>query len=107
MKKLKSIKSRSPQKKRVCLRVFTLSPKKPNSANRKVARVKLSNKKVIVAFIPRERHNLQEHSVVLVRGRRPKDLPRVNHRIIRRVFDTSRVTGRKSSRSKFGVKKSK
>ena len=105
MKILTLKKSNSPQKKGVCLRVFTMNPKKPNSANRKVARVKLSNGKIITAHIPGIGHNLQEHSVVLVRGKGPRDLPGVRHRIIRGVFDASPVQNRKSSPSKYGIKK--
>lgn len=78
---------KSPQKKGVCLKVYTLNPKKPNSAERKVAKVQLSNKKIIIGYIPGEGHTLQEHSVVLVCGGRTQDLPGVHHRFIRRVYD--------------------
>ena len=94
-----------PQQKGVCVKVKVESPKKPNSANRKVARVKFSNGKVVTALIPGEGHNLQEHSIVLVRHKGPKDLPGVRHRIIRGRYDAAPVKDRKSSRSKYGVKK--
>lgn len=92
----------SPQKKGVCISVRTLTPKKPNSALRKVTRVRLSNGKVITAYIPGEGHNLQEHSIVLVRGGRVKDLPGVKYHIVRGTLDTMGVKGRKQSRSKYG-----
>jgi len=95
----------SPQKKGVCLRVYTKSPKKPNSAVRKIAKIKLTNQNEIIAYIPGEGHNLQEHSVVLVRGGRVKDLPGVKYKIIRGVFDFQGVKGRKQARSKYGTKK--
>lgn len=95
----------NPQKRGVCTVVKTMTPKKPNSALRKVARVRLSNKIEVTAYIPGEGHNLAEHSVVLVRGGRVKDLPGVKYHIIRGVHDTEGVSGRKSSRSKYGVKK--
>jgi len=95
---------KSPQKKGTCLRVFTIAPRKPNSAVRKVARVQLSNGFVITAYIPGEKHSLQEHASVLIRGGGVKDLPGVQHKIIRGVFDCSGVIGRKNSRSKYGVK---
>ncbi len=94
-----------PQKKGVCVSVKTLPPKKPNSALRKVARVRLSSGRMITAYIPGEGHNLQEHSIVLVRGGRVKDLPGVKYHIIRGTLDTSGVEGRKQARSKYGRKK--
>ena len=96
-----------PQKRGVCTRVYTLTPKKPNSAMRKVARVRLTNGFEVTAYIPGEGHNLQEHSIVLIRGGRVKDLPGVRYHIIRGVLDTSGVDGRTNSRSKYGVKKPK
>ncbi|MBK6846817.1 MAG: 30S ribosomal protein S12 [Proteobacteria bacterium] len=98
-----------PQKRGVCLRVYTTTPKKPNSALRKVARVRLSNGLEVTTYIPGEGHNLQEHSVVLIRGGRVKDLPGVRYHIVRgaRNTDTAGVDGRKQSRSKYGVKRSK
>jgi len=96
-----------PQKKGVCTRVFTTTPKKPNSALRKVARVRLSNKIEITAYIPGEGHQLQEHSVVLVRGGRVKDLPGVRYHIIRGAFDDPGVEKRKKGRSKYGAKRPK
>ncbi|HHE04479.1 MAG TPA: 30S ribosomal protein S12 [candidate division WOR-3 bacterium] len=97
----------SPQKRGVCTRVYTTTPKKPNSALRKVARVRLSNGYEVTSYIPGEGHNLQEHSVVLIRGGRVKDLPGVRYHIIRGVLDSSGVEGRKKSRSLYGTKKSK
>jgi len=97
----------SPQKRGVCTRVYTLTPKKPNSAMRKVARVRLTNGFEVTAYIPGEGHNLQEHSIVLIRGGRVKDLPGVRYHIIRGVLDTSGVEGRHNSRSKYGVKRPK
>ncbi len=94
-----------PQKKGVCTRVYTTTPKKPNSALRKVARVRLSNGIEVTAYIPGEGHNLQEHSMVLVRGGRVKDLPGVRYHIIRGALDSAGVTGRKKARSKYGAKK--
>ncbi|MFO7626661.1 MAG: 30S ribosomal protein S12 [Candidatus Fermentibacteraceae bacterium] len=94
-----------PQKKGICTRVYTSTPKKPNSALRKVARVRLRNGYEVTAYIPGEGHNLNEHSVVLVRGGRVKDLPGVRYHIIRGVEDASGVSGRKQSRSKYGTKK--
>jgi small subunit ribosomal protein S12 len=94
-----------PQKKGVCTRVYTTTPKKPNSALRKVARVRLSNGIEVTAYIPGEGHNLQEHSMVLVRGGRVKDLPGVRYHIIRGTLDSAGVSGRKKSRSKYGTKK--
>jgi len=93
-----------PQKKGVCLKVYSVNPKKPNSAERKVAKVQLANKKIVISYIPGEKHNLQEHSVVLVRGGRVKDLPGVKYHLIRGVYDLIGVTGRKHGRSKYGVK---
>ncbi len=99
--------SGSPQKRGVCTRVYTSTPKKPNSALRKVARVRLTNSIEVTAYIPGEGHNLQEHSIVLVRGGRVKDLPGVRYHIIRGTLDTSGVKDRKKGRSKYGVKKPK
>ena len=96
---------KSPQKKGVCVSVRTLTPKKPNSALRKVARVRLSSGKTVTAYIPGEGHNLQEHSIVLVRGGRVKDLPGVKYHIIRGTLDTAGVEDRKKARSKYGCKK--
>jgi len=97
----------SPFKRGVCLRVFTQTPKKPNSALRKVARVRLSNGMEVTAYIPGEGHNLQEHSIVLVRGGKVKDLPGVRYHIVRGVLDAAGVENRKQERSKYGVKKPK
>ncbi|MEG1752150.1 MAG: 30S ribosomal protein S12 [Clostridia bacterium] len=97
----------SPQKRGVCLSVRTTSPKKPNSALRKIARVRLSNKSETTCYIPGEGHNLQEHSAVLVRGGRVKDLPGVRYHIVRGSMDASGVAKRKQSRSKYGTKKPK
>ena len=97
----------SPQKRGVCTRVYTTTPKKPNSALRKVARVKLTNGQEVSAYIPGEGHNLQEHSVVLIRGGRVKDLPGVRYHILRGNLDTQGVTARKQQRSKYGAKKGK
>jgi small subunit ribosomal protein S12 len=99
--------SNSPQKKGVCTRVYTTTPKKPNSALRKVARVRLTNGYEITCYIPGEGHSLQEHSMVLVRGGRVKDLPGVRYHIVRGVLDSGGVEGRKKSRSLYGVKKKK
>jgi small subunit ribosomal protein S12 len=93
-----------PQKRGVCLQVKTMTPKKPNSALRKIARVRLSNGREITAYIPGEGHNLQEHSIVLVRGGRVRDLPGVRYHIIRGTLDALGVEGRKQSRSKYGAK---
>ncbi len=101
------VKSNSPFKRGVCLKVFTTTPKKPNSALRKVARVRLTNGMEVTAYIPGEGHNLQEHSVVVIRGGRVKDLPGVRYHIVRGVLDTSGVTDRKQQRSKYGAKKVK
>ena len=98
---------RSPQKRGVCLKVYTTTPKKPNSALRKVARVRLSNGFEVNAYIPGEGHNLQEHSIVLVEGGRVKDLPGVKYHVIRGVLDPAGVEGRRSSRSRYGAKKPK
>ena len=98
---------RCPQKRGVCTRVYTTTPKKPNSAMRKVARVRLTNKKEVNAYIPGEGHNLQEHSIVLIRGGRVKDLPGVRYHIVRGALDTSGVDGRNQRRSKYGTKKPK
>lgn len=97
----------SPQKRGVCVAVRTVTPKKPNSALRKVARVRLTNGFEVMAYIPGIGHNLQEHSVVLIRGGRVKDLPGVRYHIIRGSLDTAGVDGRQQSRSKYGVKKAK
>jgi small subunit ribosomal protein S12 len=99
--------SRSPQKRGVCTRVYTSTPKKPNSALRKVARVRLTNQIEVTAYIPGEGHNLQEHSIVLIRGGRVKDLPGVRYHIIRGTMDTSGVGDRRRGRSKYGAKKPK
>ena len=96
-----------PQKRGVCTRVYTSTPKKPNSALRKVARVRLTNKIEVTAYIPGEGHNLQEHSIVMIRGGRIKDLPGVRYHIVRGTMDTSGVADRKNSRSKYGTKKPK
>ncbi len=97
----------SPFKRGVCVKVTTVTPKKPNSALRKVARVRLTNGMEVSAYIPGEGHNLQEHSVVLLRGGRVKDLPGVRYHIVRGVLDTAGVEGRKQKRSKYGAKKAK
>ncbi|MCI0449318.1 MAG: 30S ribosomal protein S12 [Chlorobi bacterium] len=96
-----------PQKRGVCTRVYTTTPKKPNSALRKVARVRLSHGIEVTAYIPGEGHNLQEHSIVLIRGGRVKDLPGVRYHIVRGAVDSSGVADRKQGRSKYGAKKSK
>lgn len=96
-----------PQKRGVCTRVYTTTPKKPNSALRKVAKVRLTNQIEVIAYIPGEGHNLQEHSIVLIRGGRVKDLPGVRYHIVRGALDTSGVEGRKKGRSKYGAKKQK
>ena len=95
----------SPQKRGVCTRVYTTTPKKPNSALRKVAKVRLTNGHEVVSYIPGEGHNLQEHSVVMIRGGRVKDLPGVRYHIIRGVLDSQGVADRKQARSKYGAKK--
>ena len=97
----------APFKRGVCLKVFTTTPKKPNSALRKVARVRLTNGMEVTAYIPGEGHNLQEHSVVVIRGGRVKDLPGVRYHIVRGVLDTTGVEARKQQRSKYGAKKPK
>jgi small subunit ribosomal protein S12 len=97
----------NPQKRGVCTRVYTTTPKKPNSALRKVARVRLTNGQEVTSYIPGEGHNLQEHSVILIRGGRVKDLPGVRYHTIRGVLDTQGVKDRKQSRSSYGVKKPK
>ena len=96
-----------PQKRGVCTRVYTSTPKKPNSALRKVARVRLTNKIEVTAYIPGEGHNLQEHSIVLIEGGRVKDLPGVRYHVIRGTMDTSGVSDRKQSRSRYGAKRPK
>jgi small subunit ribosomal protein S12 len=96
-----------PQRRGVCVRVYTTTPKKPNSALRKVARVRLTNGFEVTAYIPGEGHNLQEHSIVLIRGGRVKDLPGVRYHIVRGSLDASGVNGRNKSRSKYGTKKPK
>ena len=95
----------SPQKRGVCTRVYTTTPKKPNSALRKVARVRLTNSMEVTVYIPGEGHNLQEHSVVLVRGGRVKDLPGVRYKVVRGTLDAAGVSDRKKARSQYGVKK--
>ncbi|MCW3076690.1 MAG: ribosomal protein [Bacteroidetes bacterium] len=96
-----------PQRRGVCTKVYTTTPKKPNSAMRKVAKVRLTNKQEVIAYIPGEGHNLQEHSIVLVRGGRVKDLPGVRYHIVRGSLDTAGVEGRKQQRSKYGTKRPK
>lgn len=97
----------NPQKRGVCTRVYTTTPKKPNSALRKVARVRLTNGIEVTAYIPGEGHNLQEHSIVLIEGGRVKDLPGVRYHIVRGTLDTSGVSDRKTSRSRYGAKRPK
>ncbi len=96
-----------PQKRGVCTRVYTTTPKKPNSALRKVAKVRLTNQLEVICYIPGEGHNLQEHSIVLVRGGRVKDLPGVRYTVVRGALDTAGVNNRKQSRSKYGSKRPK
>lgn len=96
-----------PQKRGVCVKVYTTTPKKPNSALRKVAKVRITNGAEVIAYIPGEGHNLQEHSIVLIRGGRVKDLPGVRYHIVRGALDTSGVEGRKQRRSKYGAKRPK
>ena len=96
-----------PQRRGVCIRVYTTTPKKPNSALRKVAKVRMTNGEEVIAYIPGEGHNLQEHSIVLVRGGRVKDLPGVRYHLVRGTLDTAGVDNRKQSRSKYGAKKPK
>jgi small subunit ribosomal protein S12 len=98
---------RNPQKRGVCVRVYTTTPKKPNSALRKVARVRLTNGMEAAAYIPGEGHNLQEHSIVLIEGGRVKDLPGVRYHIVRGTLDTAGVSDRKTSRSRYGAKRPK
>ena len=105
--KNKPSKDCSPFKRGVCVKVTTVTPKKPNSALRKVARVRLTNGMEVTAYIPGEGHNLQEHSVVVIRGGRVKDLPGVRYHIVRGVLDATGVEGRKQERSKYGVKRAK
>lgn len=105
-KKRRMVDTVNPQKRGVCVVVKTMTPKKPNSALRKVARVRLSNKQEVTAYIPGEGHNLAEHSIVLVRGGRVKDLPGVKYHIIRGKYDSTGVEGRKTGRSKYGTKAS-
>nr|YP_009490407.1 ribosomal protein S12 [Gracilaria spinulosa]AWH62545.1 ribosomal protein S12 [Gracilaria spinulosa] len=111
-RRIKKIRTKSvalakcPQKKGVCLKVFTMNPKKPNSADRKVVKLQLSTGRLIIGYIPGEGHTLQEHAIVLVRGGRVKDLPGVKYHLIRGSFDLSAVSNRKRSRSKYGNKKS-
>ena len=97
----------SPQRRGVCTRVYTTTPKKPNSALRKIARVRLSSGVEVTAYIPGEGHNLQEHSIVLVRGGRVKDLPGVRYKVVRGSLDTQAVKGRQQARSRYGAKKEK
>ena len=97
----------NPQKRGVCTRVYTTTPKKPNSALRKVAKVRLTNQREVISYIPGEGHNLQEHSVVLIRGGRMRDLPGVRYHVLRGVLDTQGVKDRKQSRSKYGAKRPK
>ena len=101
-----SVDSGSPQRRGVCVQVRTLTPKKPNSALRKVARVRLTNGMEVTAYIPGEGHNLQEHSLVLIRGGKVRDLPGVRYHVVRGALDAAGVSGRKKSRSKYGAKKS-
>lgn len=103
--KRRQIKTTNPQKRGVCLAVKTMTPKKPNSALRKVARVRLSNRQEVTAYIQGEGHNLAEHSVVLVRGGRVKDLPGVKYHVVRGVYDCAGVENRKKARSKYGTRK--
>ena len=97
----------APQKRGVCTRVYTTTPKKPNSALRKVAKVRLTNSREVISYIPGEGHNLQEHSVVLIRGGRVRDLPGVRYHVLRGVLDTQGVKDRRQSRSKYGAKRPK
>lgn len=106
-RKRTTLRKGSPFKRGVCTKVYTSTPKKPNSALRKVAKVRLSNGAEVIAYIPGEGHNLQEHSIVLIRGGRVKDLPGVRYHIVRGVYDTQGVDGRKRSRSLYGTKKPK
>lgn len=97
----------SPQRRGVCTRVYTTTPKKPNSALRKVAKIRLTNQREVIAYIPGEGHNLQEHSVVLIRGGKVRDLPGVRYHVLRGVLDTQGVKDRRQSRSKYGAKRPK
>ena len=97
----------APQKRGVCTRVYTSTPKKPNSALRKVAKIRLTNQREVISYIPGEGHNLQEHSVVLIRGGRVRDLPGVRYHVLRGVLDTQGVKDRRQSRSKYGAKRPK
>lgn len=97
----------SPFKRGVCLKVYTMTPKKPHSALRKVARVRLTNGQEVTAYIPGEGHNLQEHSIIMIRGARIKDLPGVSYKVVRGVLDAGGVEGRQQERSKYGTKKKK
>ena len=106
-RKYTTLKKGAPFKRGVCTKVYTMTPKKPNSALRKVAKVRLSNGQEVIAYIGGEVHNLQEHSIVLIRGGRVKDLPGVRYHIVRGVYDTQGVDGRKQSRSKYGAKRPK
>jgi small subunit ribosomal protein S12 len=103
--KNRPVKAYSPFKRGVCLKVFTTTPKKPNSALRKVARVRLTNGMEVTAYIPGEGHSLQEHSIVIIRGGRVKDLPGIRYHVVRGILDTTGVEGRKQQRSKYGAKK--
>jgi small subunit ribosomal protein S12 len=94
-----------PQRRGICLRVYTVTPKKPNSANRKIAKIKLSNKLEVLSYIPGMGHNLPEHSVVMIRGGRVKDLPGIKYKLVRGVYDFEGLKGRKKGRSKYGKKK--
>jgi len=105
--KNKQVKLSCPQKRGVCVKVTTKTPKKPNSALRKVARVRLTNGMEVTAYIPGEGHNLQEHSVVIIRGGRVRDLPGVRYHVVRGILDTGGVEGRKKQRSKYGTKREK
>ena len=105
--KNRPVKFPAPFKRGVCVKVFTATPKKPHSALRKVAKVRLSNGQEVTAYIPGEGHNLQEHSIVLIRGGRVRDLPGVRYHIVRGVLDTGGVEGKKQGRSKYGAKKGK
>ncbi len=111
VKKIKVIKKpalmQNPQRKGVCLKVYSRAPKKPNSALRKLAKIRLTNSIDVIAYIPGENHNLQEHSMVLIKGGRVKDLPGVKYRVIRGKLDLQGVLNRKTSRSKYGTKKNK
>jgi small subunit ribosomal protein S12 len=103
----KFVRTQGPLKRGVCTRVWTVTPKKPNSALRKVARVRLTNRVEVTAYIPGEGHNLQEHSVVIIRGGRVKDLPGIRYHIVRGVLDTAGVANRRQGRSKYGAKRPK